>query len=155
MKVLRLRSQETLSGRKEFIVLGATTVCGEDVTCRGKVGEVVNSYVSNGWFTSFFFFFLFLFFFQILIFDVTEVIPEPGKPLTKHKLKVKNYHMCILPDLLPLLPPPPSSPSFLPLLSSPPPQCLYNQEQKGPISALEAVEGLLLSCMGQKVSDPW
>lgn len=88
MKVLRLRSQETLSGRKEFIVVGATTVCGEDVTCRGK----------------------------ILIFDVIEVIPEPGKPLTKHKLK-----------------------------------CLYNQEQKGPISALEAVEGLLLSCMGQKI----
>lgn len=88
MKVLRLRSQETLSGRKEYIVVGATTVCGEDVTCRGK----------------------------ILIFDVTEVIPEPGKPLTKHKLK-----------------------------------CLYNQEQKGPISALESVEGLLLSCMGQKI----
>ena len=30
-------------------------------------------------------------------------------------------------------------------------QCLYNQEQKGTISTLEAVDGLLLACMGQKV----
>ena len=30
-------------------------------------------------------------------------------------------------------------------------QCLYNQEQKGIISALESVDGLVLACMGQKV----
>ena len=30
----------------------------------------------------------FLVLLQILIFDVVDVIPEPGKPLTKHKLKV-------------------------------------------------------------------
>ena len=38
MKVMRLRSQETLSGRKEYIVLGCTSVSGEDVGCTGKVG---------------------------------------------------------------------------------------------------------------------
>ena len=37
MKVLALRSQETMSGRKEFIVIGSTTVCGEDIQCKGKV----------------------------------------------------------------------------------------------------------------------
>jgi len=37
MKVLALRSQEMMSGRKEFIVIGSTSVCGEDVQCKGKV----------------------------------------------------------------------------------------------------------------------
>ena len=31
-------------------------------------------------------------------------------------------------------------------------QSLYNQEQKGTISALESVDGLILACMGQRVS---
>ena len=83
MKVLRLRSQETLSGRKEYIVVGATTVCGEDVTCRGKVGVVSCCSCGERWWLS-------TCHVQILIFDVTEVIPEPGKPLTKHKLKVNT-----------------------------------------------------------------
>lgn len=38
MKVMKLRSQETMTGRKEFIVMGATSVCGEDVLCKGRVG---------------------------------------------------------------------------------------------------------------------
>ena len=40
MNVLALRSQETMSGRKEFIVIGSTSVCGEDIQCKGKVGVV-------------------------------------------------------------------------------------------------------------------
>ena len=37
MKVIKLRSQETMTGRKEFIVIGSTSVCGEDTQCKGKV----------------------------------------------------------------------------------------------------------------------
>lgn len=37
MKVMKLRSQETMTGRKEFIVMGTTFVCGESVQCKGKV----------------------------------------------------------------------------------------------------------------------
>ena len=36
-KVMRLRSQETLSGRKEYIVVGSTIVTGEEFQCKGKV----------------------------------------------------------------------------------------------------------------------
>ena len=39
MKVMQLRSQETVSGRKEFIVVGATSVTGEDAQCKGKVRQ--------------------------------------------------------------------------------------------------------------------
>ena len=37
MKVMSLRSQETLSGRKEFIVVATTTLYGEDLNSKGKV----------------------------------------------------------------------------------------------------------------------
>ena len=43
MKVMNLRSQETMSGRKEFIVVGATAICGEDVYSKGKVGLIPSS----------------------------------------------------------------------------------------------------------------
>ena len=37
MKVMLLRSLETMSGRKEYIVMGTSTVCSEEVGSKGKV----------------------------------------------------------------------------------------------------------------------
>ncbi|XP_065913707.1 cleavage and polyadenylation specificity factor subunit 1-like [Dysidea avara] len=88
MKVMNLRSQETIAGRKPFIVIGTLTVHGEEVSSRGK----------------------------IVIYDVIEVVPEPGKPLTKHKMKL-----------------------------------LCSKDQKGPVTALDNIDGLLLTCIGQKI----
>ncbi|XP_073233775.1 cleavage and polyadenylation specificity factor subunit 1-like [Porites lutea] len=59
-KNLMLSSQETHTGHKGFICVGTTHVYGEDITCRGR----------------------------ILIFDIIEVVPEPGQPLTKNKFKM-------------------------------------------------------------------
>ncbi|XP_044171683.1 cleavage and polyadenylation specificity factor subunit 1-like [Acropora muricata] len=59
-KNLLLSSQETHTGHKGFICVGTTHVYGEDITCRGR----------------------------ILIFDIIEVVPEPGQPLTKNKFKM-------------------------------------------------------------------
>ena len=39
MKVMQLRSQETLSGRKEFIVVGTTATYGEDIGTKGRVRD--------------------------------------------------------------------------------------------------------------------
>ena len=43
MKVMQLRSQETASGRKEYIVIGTTSVCGEEVQCKGRVSPALLS----------------------------------------------------------------------------------------------------------------
>lgn len=37
MKVMNLRSQETVTGRKAFIVIGSSTAHGEELVSRGKV----------------------------------------------------------------------------------------------------------------------
>jgi cleavage and polyadenylation specificity factor subunit 1 len=63
-------------------------IYGEDITCRGR----------------------------ILIMDVLDVVPEPGRPLTKNKMKQ-----------------------------------VYGKEQKGPVTAIAAVRGFLVSAIGQKI----
>jgi len=37
MKVMNLRSQETIAGKKPFIVIGTSTVHGDELFSRGKV----------------------------------------------------------------------------------------------------------------------
>ena len=88
MQNVSLKSEGTVSGMKAYIALGTNYAYNEDVTCRGR----------------------------IVIFDVIEVVPEPGLPLTKNKLKVE-----------------------------------YDKEQRGAISALDAVQGFLVTAIGQKV----
>ena len=44
MKVMQLRSQETASGRKEYIVMGTTSVSGEEMQCKGKVCCIVGNF---------------------------------------------------------------------------------------------------------------
>ena len=60
LKSLHLRSQERASGLKMFICIGTAVLYGEDFTAKGR----------------------------ILIFDIIDVVPEPGKPLTRNRLKL-------------------------------------------------------------------
>lgn len=85
MKVLKLRSQETVTGKKEFVLVGTSFVCGEGIQCKGKV--TTPTYHTHSPTFS-------VLIEQIRIFDVVEVIPEPGKPLTKNRLKVRCRVIC-------------------------------------------------------------
>ena len=88
MKHLYLSSEGMHSGQRGFIVVGTNFNYGEDITSRG----------------------------YIKIFDVIEVVPEPGQPLTKNKIKT-----------------------------------VYDKEQKGPVTAISAVSGFLVTTVGQKI----
>lgn len=88
MKHLFLSSEGMHTGQRGFIVVGSNFNYGEDITSRG----------------------------HIKIYDVIEVVPEPGQPLTKNRMKV-----------------------------------VYDKEQKGPVTAVAAVSGFLITTVGQKI----
>ncbi|CAK9302681.1 unnamed protein product [Gordionus sp. m RMFG-2023] len=87
-KQVSLISQGSITGFKDFLVVGTSCVYGEDMTCRGR----------------------------LFILDIIEVVPEPGQPLTKYKIKV-----------------------------------VCSNEQKGPVLALAAISGNLVTVIGQKI----
>uniref|UniRef100_A0A1A9V1N0 Cleavage and polyadenylation specificity factor subunit 1 n=1 Tax=Glossina austeni TaxID=7395 RepID=A0A1A9V1N0_GLOAU len=58
-KIVKLAYEGTRSGLKEYLCLGTNFNYSEDITSRGNIH----------------------------IYDIIEVVPEPGKPLTKFKLK--------------------------------------------------------------------
>ncbi|XP_071959341.1 cleavage and polyadenylation specificity factor subunit 1-like [Antedon mediterranea] len=59
LKAVSLNCEGTVSGKKDYIVMTSTFVYNEDIQCRGR----------------------------IFIYDIIEVVPEPGQPLTKNKIK--------------------------------------------------------------------
>ncbi|RKP39032.1 CPSF A subunit region-domain-containing protein [Dimargaris cristalligena] len=59
-KCLSLTSRQTVTGRKFYMAASTSLVNGEDRAMRGHA----------------------------LLFDIIEVVPEPGRPLTKYKLKL-------------------------------------------------------------------
>lgn len=55
-----LSSTETKSGRKQYMAVGTSYLRSEELACRGR----------------------------ILLFEIIEVVPEPGNPQTNHKFKL-------------------------------------------------------------------
>lgn len=62
LQIITLKSGGTKGGTKDYIVCGTTYSCTEDVPSKGR----------------------------IIIMDVIDVVPEPGAPLTRYKLKVEH-----------------------------------------------------------------
>ncbi|KAF6036416.1 Cpsf160 [Bugula neritina] len=73
---------------KTIVSIGTSYCYNEEVTARGK----------------------------ITLYEIIEVVPEPGQPLTKNKLKE-----------------------------------IYSKDQKGPVTAVTHVEGMLIAAIGQKI----
>ncbi|XP_055589529.1 cleavage and polyadenylation specificity factor subunit 1 [Uranotaenia lowii] len=88
LKNVSLSYEGARSGLKEYIAVGTNFNYSEDITSRGR----------------------------LLLYDIIEVVPEPGKPLTRYKFKE-----------------------------------VIIKEQKGPVSAITHVSGLLVGSVGQKV----
>lgn len=77
LKNVSLEYEGTRSGLKGYIAVGTNYNYGEDITSRGRVTILYSGLRQSS---------LFLYF-QILIYDIIEVVPEPGQPLTKNKFK--------------------------------------------------------------------
>lgn len=88
LKSVYLKSEASMTGRKQYIALGTSNICGEDYQSRGRM----------------------------ILLEVTDVVPEPGKPLTRFKYKT-----------------------------------VYDEPQRGPVTAVDSLDGSLVAAIGQKV----
>lgn len=77
LKNVRLSDEGSHSGLKGFVAVGSNYNYGEDITSRGRVCFVFISCENKSTIYSQ----------QILIYDIIEVVPEPGQPLTKNRFK--------------------------------------------------------------------
>lgn len=96
LKNVSLAYEGTRSGLKGYIVLGTNYNYGEDITSRGRVSSMNKSSKENIegilklrrlYIITLFLYHISVFHPQILIFDIIEVVPEPGQPLTKNRFK--------------------------------------------------------------------
>lgn len=119
--VVLLRSESTISGLETFLVMGTVNNYGEEVLVRGR----------------------------IILCEVIEVVPEPDQPTSNKKIKVRHcshiisvkffFAACAFFATVIFVE------KFIYV------QVLFDKEQKGPVTGLCSINGLLLSGMGQKV----